>query len=158
MPLFNLLIILPVYSRVSSLNAAIRKKEKAIARDLGILAQKKKIESEAKKYEAFMGKSLTDEEEVTLLLKEIENTASKAALYIVEMKPAGSREERNKLKKFVVNLACEGQMEQIMGFMYNIENSTMLLTVEKFQLTPKSKESSIAQCTMTISKVVMGEV
>ncbi|MFH0827383.1 MAG: type 4a pilus biogenesis protein PilO [Candidatus Omnitrophota bacterium] len=153
--LFNLLIILPVYSKIRSLNEAIRKKEAAIIRDLNVLDRKDEILSESKKYATFLKEALSDEEETTLLLKEIENIASKGSLYIVEMKPSGIKEERNKLKKFVVNLTCEGQMEQVMGFMHNIENAATLLNIDKFQLSPKSKDSSIAQCTMTVSKVVM---
>lgn len=154
--LFNLLIILPVYSKIRSLNNAIVKKEAGIVRDLNVLERKSEILSESKKYATFLEEASTDEEETTLLLKEIENIASKGSLYIVEMKPAGIREEGNKLKKFVVNLTCEGQMEQVIGFMHNIGNSHMLLNIEKFQLSPKSKESSIAQCAMTISNVVIG--
>ncbi len=154
--LLNLLIVLPVYSKIRSLNNAIKKKEAAIVRDLNVLEQKDEILSESKKYATFLEEATTDEEETTHLLKEIENIASKGSLYIVEMKPSGIREEENKIKKFIVNLTCEGQMEQVIGFMHNIENSQVLLNIEKFQLNPKSKESSIAQCAMTISKVVMG--
>ncbi|KPK97211.1 MAG: hypothetical protein AMJ95_10150 [Omnitrophica WOR_2 bacterium SM23_72] len=153
--MINLLIILPVYSKIRSLNEAIKKKKVAIIRDLNVLEKKDEILSESKKYATFLKKALSDQEETTLLLKELENIASKGALYIVEMKPSGIREERSNLKKFVVNLTCEGHMEQIIGFMHNIENAATLLNIEKFQLSPKSKDSSIAQCTMTVSKMVM---
>lgn len=153
--LVNLLIILPVFSKIHSLNEAIRKKKAAIIRDLNVLDKKSEILSESKKYATFLKEARSDEEETTLLLKEIENIASKGSLYIVEMKPAGIREEKSNLKKFVINLTCEGQMEQVIGFMHNIENAATLLNIEKFQLSPKSKDSSIAQCTMTISKMVM---
>jgi len=153
--LVNLLIILPVFSKIHSLNEAKRKKKAAIIRDLNVLDKKSEILSESKKYATFLKEARSDEEETTLLLKEIENIASKGSLYIVEMKPAGIREEKSNLKKFVINLTCEGQMEQVIGFMHNIENAATLLNIEKFQLSPKSKDSSIAQCTMTISKMVM---
>ncbi len=153
--LFDRLIVYPIYSKISSLSNEIKEKELAISNDLRIFAQKDRILNEAQKYESFLGSPQTDEEEVTLILKEIENIASKSSLYIVEMKPAGVKEDKKKIKRFVVNLTCEGQMEQMMGFMYSIENSNMLLTIEKYQISPKSKESSIVQCSITISKAVI---
>ena len=46
-------------------------------------------------------------------------------------------------------------MEQLVDFMYNIENSDKLLMIEKYQISPKSKESSVAKCAMSISKIVI---
>ncbi len=155
---FDRFIAYPVYSKINSLNNEIREKESAITRDLRIYGMKDRILNEAKKYESFLGKAQTEEEEVTILLKEIETIASKSSLYIVEMKPSGIKEDKDKTKRFVVNLTCEGQMEQIMGFMYNIENSGMLLSIEKYQISPKSKESSVAQASMIISKVVIRDL
>jgi Tfp pilus assembly protein PilO len=71
------------------------------------------------------------------------------------MKPSGLKEEKDNTKKYLVSLSCEGQMEQIMDFMYNVENSRKFLTIEKYQISPKTKESSVINCTMTISKIVI---
>jgi Tfp pilus assembly protein PilO len=153
--LFDRLIVYPIYSKISSLNNEIKEKESAIVRDMRIFAQKDKILNEAKRYESFTAGPEAEEEAVTLILKEIENIASKSSLYIIEMKPAGIKEDKNKIKKFIVNLVCEGPMEQIMGFMYSIENFSMLLTIERYQISPKGKESSIVQCSMIISRAVI---
>jgi Tfp pilus assembly protein PilO len=155
--LFCLLIVFPIYFKISSLNKEIKEKTSAIAKDLRVLALRETIEAETRKYETFLGGAKTDEEEVTILLKEIENIARKGALYIVEMKPAGIREDKNEVRRFIVNLTCEGQMEQVLGFMYSIESSSNLLSIEKYQISPKSKDSSIAQCSMTISKAVISD-
>ena len=36
----------------------------------------------------------------------------------------------------------------------DLENSDNLLSIEKYQLTPKSKESSVAKCSISVYKVV----
>jgi Tfp pilus assembly protein PilO len=155
MTILDRTVINPIYSKINSLNNQIKDRQASIAQDLHILAQKDRILNESKKYASFMDGTQPEEETVTGLLKEIENIANKSSLYIVDMKPSGLKEEKDNTRKYLVNLNCEGQMEQIMDFMYNIENSNMLLTIERYQISPKSRESSVAQVTMTISKIVM---
>lgn len=146
-------IIYPVYAKIRSLHTQIKEKEFTIVKEMRILAMKDKIAGEAKKYSSYAGVALSEEEEITTLLKEIESLANKSSLYVVDMKPAGAKEEKDKSKKFLVSLSCEGQMEQIMDFMYNVENSKSLLSIERYQISPKSRESSVATSSMTISKI-----
>ncbi|MCM8782891.1 MAG: type II secretion system protein M, partial [Candidatus Omnitrophica bacterium] len=61
--------------------------------------------------------------------------------------------ESGTFKKYVINLSCEAQMPQLVEFMYNIESSHRLLSIDKYQITPKSKETGVASCTMTIAKI-----
>ncbi len=153
--LLDRLLIYPVYSKIDSLNKEINQKETGISRHLRILEQKERILSEAKNYAPFLRKPKSEEEEMTVFLKEIESISNKSSLYIIDMKPAGSKEEKNNIKRFTVNLSCEGQMEQIMDFMYNIENSDELLMIERYQLNPKSKESMVIQCNRARSKLII---
>ena len=115
----------------------------------------RRIEAEAKKYASFASKVEAEEEAMTAFLKEIEELANKSSLYVVDMKPQGVKEDKNKSIKYMITLSCEGQMEQVMNFMYNVENSSSLLTVERYQLGPKTRESSIAQSSMSISKIAV---
>lgn len=153
--LLDRLFVYPVYSRIDSLNREIKEKETGISRDLRILEQKERIIGEAKNFAPFFIKSQSEEEETVVFMKEIESISSKSSLYIIDMKPAGSKTEKSSIKRFTVNLSCEGQMEQIMDFMYNIENSNELLVIERYQLNPKSKESMLIQCNLAISKLIM---
>jgi chorismate mutase len=147
-------IISPVFSKIISLNKEIQDKQANIKKNLRILAQKDKILTQGAKYSSFLGDSkLTDDEQVTQVLKELESLASKSSVYLVDMKPAGIKESGSS-KKIFINLNCEAQMEQLVDFMYNMENSDSLIFIEKYQLTPKSKESSVAKCSISVNKVV----
>ena len=149
------LVVYPIYSKIKSLNDEIKEKKYSIVKSLRILEQEKRISSEVTQYAPFFTKTKSEEEDTTSLLKEVEALANKSSLYIVDMKPGGMREEKDKTKKYIVNLTCEGQMEQLMDFMYNVENSSGLLAIEKYQISPKSRETSVAQCSMTIYKIVI---
>ena len=46
-------------------------------------------------------------------------------------------------------------MDKMAGFFHTIESSTKLIKIEKYQIQPKSKQSSIARGTLTIYKTVL---
>jgi Tfp pilus assembly protein PilO len=148
------LIITPIWSKVTSLTKEIAETEQSIETNSRILAQKDRILSESAKYASFLNSNKTEDEEITALLKDIETIATKASVYLADMKPAAAK-EAGVAKKYSVTATCEGQMDQIIDFIYNIESSNKLLVLEKYEISPKSKESSLAQVTMTIAKTVI---
>ena len=152
--LLDRLIISPIYLNLKSLDKEIADRQTTLKQDLRILAQKEKILAEAGKYSSFVHVPKSDDEVVTVLLKEIEGLAAKSAVYLVDMKPGGVKTEGSG-KKYLVNVSCEGKMEQIADFMYNIESSGKLLKIERYQIAPKSKESTAAACSMSISEIAM---
>lgn len=152
--LFERLIVHPIFSKIASLNNAVQEAEIGVKKNLRIIAQKDSILSEGSKYSNFVSSEKSEEEGMTSLLKEVEGIAGKSSVYLIDMKPVGVKNV-GETKKFTVNLDCEGLMEQITGFMFNIENSDKILTIEKYQINPKSKESIVARCSMTISKIII---
>ncbi|MCX5703349.1 MAG: hypothetical protein NT066_02490 [Candidatus Omnitrophica bacterium] len=148
------LIIYPVSYRIGSLNKEIKEKEAGIKKDLRILSMKNKIVNERSKYSSFFYSAKSEEEEYTIIYKEVENLANRSSVYLIDIKPGGVK-EAGSAKKFLINLNFEAQMEQLVDFMYNIENSAQLLIIEKFQISPKSIESSVARCTMVVSKIAL---
>jgi Tfp pilus assembly protein PilO len=148
------MVISVASSKIKSLDKEIETKESEIKNYLKILAQKNRIEIQRANYSSYLGSEKSENEEVTVFLKEIESLANKAEIYLIDMKPAGIKDQGSS-KKFLVNLNCEGEMKQIAVFMYTIETSNKLLTIDKYQISPKSKDSSLAKCSMVISKLVI---
>jgi hypothetical protein len=150
--LLDHLIIIPIWSHMRSLKGEMEEKELGISRSLRILAQKDRIVAESAHYNSYFGTFMSEEEETTVLLKEIERLANKSSVYLIDLKPAGLKTTGGS-KRYLINLNCEAQMEQVVEFLYNVENSDKLLTVERYQITPKSKESKVAKCNIAISKI-----
>ena len=46
-------------------------------------------------------------------------------------------------------------MPEVVKFLYSVENSGKLMTIEKYVISPKEQGSSIAQCRLTVSKVII---
>lgn len=152
--LLDRLLIYPIFSKMEELAEEIADKEAGIKKSLHILTHKDRILAASVKYRTFIKRSKSEEEEMTTLLKEIEMLASDNSIYLIDMKPGGL-EETETTKKYLLNLNCEAQMKQLVDFMYNVEMSPKLLTIEKYKINPKSKDSSVARCSMSISKMVI---
>ena len=138
---------------MKSLDKEIQSKELEIKKDLRVLARKERILAENVKYGSFLDSFESSDDQAASALREIEEYANKASVYLIDMKPTSAK-EGPAAKKYLINLNCEAQMEQLVGFMYNIENSKELLTIERFQISPKAKGSSIARCNIVISKTI----
>jgi len=141
-------------ARINSLDQEIIARQADIKRSIKILAQKKKINTQSADYKAYIGSEVSENEQFNSLKKEILALTEKASIYLIEVKSAGVK-ELEKSKKYLVNLICEGKMEQISEFMYRVETFDKLLTVEKFQINPKSKDTDTAKCSMVISQLVI---
>lgn len=152
--LVDRLVFSPLTARIRFLNKEIEAKETAITQALHMLGQKERILSESAKYAVFLAAAKSEEEQFTIILKEIESLANKASVYIIDMKPGGVRAEES-FKQFMANVNCEGEMAQLVRFMYDIESSSKMITIEKYQLSPKSPESKQTLCSMTIVKTAL---
>ncbi|MFC1666928.1 type 4a pilus biogenesis protein PilO [Candidatus Omnitrophota bacterium] len=152
--LLDRFLIHPIFSKMEELDKEIREKESGIKKSLHILAHKDRIVAERKKYSSFSSSLKPGEEEMTSLLKEIEKLANKSSVYLIDMKPAGLKKAGSS-EKYFINLNCEAQMGQLASFIYDLESSSKLFSVERYRIGPKSKESSVAKCSMYISKIVM---
>lgn len=148
------LVISPVFFKMQSLDKKIREKKASIKKTLRILAEKDRIEHEKNKFSPYSISASSKEERMTELLKEIESLANKALVYLIDIKPIGTKED-NLIQKYLVSIRFEAQMEQLINFIYNIESSEKLLTIERYRITTESKESSIVNCNMLVAQIVI---
>ncbi len=149
------LIVQSVVERLGGLSRQIQDEEIAIKRSLSVLVRKPKILEESKAFMAFSVEAQDPEAEMTGLLREIEAIADRSSVSLLYVKPGSAPEKTAGTRKYLATLECESQMEQVAVFFHAIESSTKLLKIEKFDIQPKSRESSIARCSATISKTVL---
>jgi Tfp pilus assembly protein PilO len=141
-------------SKNNAQNEEIASKNKLIQLDLALLAWEEGVKKETEKYKDYFSPVASAEEEITLTLTEIENLATQAGIYIGYIRP-GEVTNEGIFEKYLVNLSCEGQMPQIIAFLYSIESSKRLLTVEQYVVSPKTEGSSVAACRMTVAKIAI---
>ena len=148
------LILSSILSKIELLDREVQSQEAMIKKSLHILTQEDRIKKEANQYASFVTPAQSQEEETVFFLKDIEELANKCSVYVIDMKSSGLTEE-DMFKKYLVRLNCEAQMEQLIRLFYELESSTKMLKIEKYDIRPKTEGSSIVRCTVSISKVVL---
>jgi hypothetical protein len=147
-------IVATVQARLRELDTRTAQREAQIRKDLRIIAQKQRIEIQHVNYKPYLGMQSTENEEFTVFLKEVDTLARDNVVSVVDMKPTGTKEMES-AKKYMINLNIEADMAALVKFMYAIEDSKKLMTVEKYQISPKSRDSDTAKCSLLISKLVI---
>lgn len=153
MALVDRVMIAPIALRLRLLDEKIGAQAELVKKNVRIVAEKDRVKATAREFSVYSRKAATHEEEVAFLLGEVENLARKNSLYVVDMKPLGTQEDKVS-RKYSVDLNCEAQMDQLVQFMHDVENSQKLFVVESFNMTSKSKDSSIAKCNMRIANII----
>ena len=152
--LVDRVIVNSLAKKLAGQDAQIAAREAEIRKDLKIAAQGKRIVTLHDSYKPYIGTQSTENEEFTVFLKEVDTLARDSGIYVVDMKPNGTKEE-GESKKYLINLNIEAEMASLVKFMYAVEDSKKLMTVEKYQISPKSKDSATAKCSMLVSKLVI---
>ena len=148
------LILSPILKKMQIYSQEIKATEYEMIKNTKILQQRARIEAEEKRYAEYSSIARTDEEETATLLREIERLATRSTVYLNDLKPSGIQEE-GMVKKFRVNVSCEGDMEKIIRFMHLIEDSNIIMQITAFDMGPKSTQSKINRCDLLISKIVI---
>ena len=144
----------PIFKKMELYSAEIKTTEYDVMKNTKILQQRARIEAEELKYTEYAATAKTDEEETATLLREIERLATRSSIYLNNLKPSGIEEE-GLVKKFRVNVSCEGEMEKIILFMHYIEDSHVIMQIAAFDMGPKSTQSKVNRCELLISKIVI---
>ncbi|MBU1044998.1 MAG: hypothetical protein KJ915_11445 [Candidatus Omnitrophica bacterium] len=147
-------ILHPIIDKMKSFEQEIKATEYEMTKNVKILGQSARIEREEKKYSSYIKEAGSEEEETAGLLRIVENLASTTNVYLVDLKPGGVEIAGN-VKKFVINVSCEAQMQKILSFMYEIESSDVLMHIAAFSMNPKSKDSDINRCEFLLNKIVI---
>ena len=152
--LVDRVIVASLSRRIEQLDAQVTAREAEIRKNLKIVSQKKRITAQHDIYKPYLGQMSTENEEFTVFLKEVDTLARDSGIYVVDMKPTGTK-EAGEARKYLVNLNIEAEMPALVSFMYSVEDSKKLMTVEKYQISPKSRDSQTAKCSMLVSKLVI---
>ena len=147
-------IVNPMAVRMHRINAEIKAGENALRLDTGLAGQKGAVSAEYGKYSAYVRKSGSDEEEQTKMFGEIEELERKSGVSPLNMKAIAPRAV-DFYRKYEVELEVEGEMEQIVNFLYLLNNSPQLLRAEKVTLNPRDRDSAAVRAKMNVTKVVM---
>jgi hypothetical protein len=130
-------IIYPILAKNSSLNREIDAARVKLKKYRWLLSQKERLQIKYNNFNSAFKASAPGADTSIITLSQLETMAKNANLRIVDIRPERSK-DKGSYKEFVVELRTEGQMEGYLKFIYDIENSLLLLKIKKFQLMAKN--------------------
>jgi len=151
---FDGFIFQSILGKIRSIEDQIKTTELLIRKNMKMLAEKDMIAAQEQRYSDYSIEAKSQEEEILSVLKEIETLASKSSVNLIEVKPTDLKSEKI-IKRYSISISCEATMEQLANFMYQLEISKAIFTIDSYSLVSKDKDKGILRCAMVISKVVV---
>lgn len=148
------IVFRPLADKLAGLNQEIQLKETRLIKGLRAQGQRDKIIKDYKSYEGYLKLKGSDEEIVSELLREIERLARESTVSILDIKPQ-SMNKRAMYKEYTIEVRSEATFKDIITFLYRLNNSLLLLRVEKLVLSLKEENSDILKISMLLSGIVL---
>ena len=153
--LIDRLVVNPAGIKLKHVEQQITLSEKKLSLDLRNILNKDFIESEYKKHKNFVKKSsVSDEENISNMLAEIESLARTAGVTLVDIKPQVAK-QIDFYKEYAVEVTIEGPIEQIVIFLHKLNNTAQLFRAVKLRLGMKQKELLAVRATMLVTHISM---
>lgn len=150
----NRIVLRPLMGKSANFNRQIQLKRRMLENSLRLLSQKEDIQKESGKFANFAKQRFSEEEETASFLDEIEEIAKKSQVLLVDLRPY-SAERVDFYIDYKIELEAESDMNQLITFIYNLQNSENILRVQKFHISPKADNPSILRTHLTIIKVLI---
>jgi len=125
--------------------------EEKLKQGLNIEKDKDLIQSEYKTYEPYLKQEPQDTDVVAKFLKEIENITQSSGVLVLNLTPENMPEKEEGYKKFRADLKAEASLDQLFAFLYRIQDSKLLIKLDKVSIAPKDESASTFRIDTTIS-------
>lgn len=150
------LVFHPLAAKLTLLNQEILDQEVKLKKALMLQGRREKILNEYEDYKGYLKIEASSREEVVArLLKEIERMARESKVSLVDIKPQAQPKKVGDYKKYGIEIESEAPMEQIVDFLYRLQNCGLLLRVEKLSLNPKDKPAESLKADMVITGIAV---
>ncbi len=148
---FFSVFIMPILAKDEALDKEISAAKIKLHRYLRLIAQKDYIHDKYKKLsgqaigDAAMGENISGG-----ILSDLQNLAKASGIRIIDIR---SQEPKKTAlyKEMIIDLRLEGAMEDYLKFVYNLENSLLLLRVKRIQINVKPN-SPLLEGSLSVSR------
>ncbi len=149
-------IFKPAWRFSSEWSAKLQLNKGRLTKDRRLIVEGPAIDREYEAYLPFFRQAQGDEATMSLLLSQIELTASRIPLPVLEIKPQKVKGE-DFYNEFSINLTIEEEFNKIYRFLYDIQNAPFLFNVEELRLEKDPLKESFMKCTLILTKRLIGD-
>jgi len=145
-------VVEPIYKEYENLNQEISSKRLQLTKNLKLLKEKDIVAEEFKQYGQQLKTVGSDEEEMASVLSAIENIGKTSGVYLNDVKPQKVK-DTDFYKIMLVEVKFQATSQTLAKFIYELQNSPLLLKVSRLQVNYKGGDSSSLEGTIQVSKV-----
>jgi len=141
----------PFLNKLDVIRIQITTDEKRLSKLFYIDSQKANILKSFDESREFIKIGETEEDALAVIMKKLEEMAKSSEITLLNMKPEMSseiEEETYKVKKIDLNI--EGPQNNIVKFVYSLENSPYPLSVKKLDFSIKDRDAGIMDADLAV--------
>ncbi|MGD9014575.1 MAG: type 4a pilus biogenesis protein PilO, partial [Candidatus Omnitrophota bacterium] len=125
------------YSQLTTLNNQISRVQLDYQKAKSLIANRQEIEKTAQEYKSFLQtKSSGGDDSLSQILSLLEALARKNDIALSDIKPSQSVKQTQSYLVYTVDLGLNGNPEQVMRFVADLQEAEFLFEVERANLTP----------------------
>lgn len=144
------LVLGPIYEKIGIYADEIEQSKMAIRKYMVLEHNRPEIIKAQKQIEGYSSLRGSDEDKSAMIMSKIEAEARKSKLQILDMNFAGSSKVKGGVSLYRINLRSESQLKNVLDFISGIEETNILLYVEKIALSAKDETGSVLKMDATI--------
>ncbi|MFC1646234.1 type 4a pilus biogenesis protein PilO [Candidatus Omnitrophota bacterium] len=145
-------ILEPLYKEYTELNQEINTRHVQLAKNIRLLREKDIVRQEFKKYSHRLKVERSDEEEMATVLTEIEKIGNSTGIYLSDVKPQKIK-DMDFYKVMIVEIRFQGAMQTLSKFIYELQNSALLLKASRLQINSKGAGQQLIEGVIQISRI-----
>ena len=149
------LLLKPLRSKITKVEKQIEVQEKKLKKHTASIGDAVGIEKEYATYLQHFKQAKSNEQIMSSLLSEIEDTAGELTLRISDLKPKPVKTEAN-FNRFSVSMTLESNFVDIVHFIYKLQDSPHLFAVDEVRFDKGSRaEAAQVKTQMVLSKTLI---
>lgn len=125
--------------------------ETVLEKELKVIAKGKEIVPEYNRYLNSFGQKRSDEEQMSYVISAIESLSNQNNVRVSEMKPRKVRKV-DFYNIFSVSLTMEGSLQEIIQFVYVLQNPPHYFQIEAIRIEKKSMQDTMLQSQLLLSR------
>lgn len=140
--------------KLRKLSKQIKLEEEKLKRGLAVQKGKDKIIKDYKDFSPYLSIEAEDRQIIAKFLKEVENISQVSGVSVVSLNPDNQPEITKEFKRFKAEFRLDTDMEHLFNFLDRVQESKLLIKINKLSLTSRDEQSGILRLEATISIAV----
>ena len=131
--------------------------EKRLKNHLKMLQKEPAISKEFDRYIPFFKQTMSDDQQMTSVISEIEASANDLEMRVTDMKPKKVK-RIDFYNNFSVSLTVEGDLTPVIHFLYGLQNTPHFFNVDEAYFARSAVRTTLIRCRLVLSKALIPEL